>query len=149
MLTAEIARLVGVTPETVRFYTRKKLLHARKNPTNGYKEYDQNAVERLRFINHARSIGFSLKQITDIIEQSEQGTSPCPKVRSLLLEQIQQTKQKITQYQQHLALMEATYQSWQGQPDTIPDGKAICCLIEEWSDKHPGAMTKGVENEQV
>lgn len=48
MLTTEVARLVGVTPETVRFYTRKKLLKASKNPTNGYKEYDQSAVERLR-----------------------------------------------------------------------------------------------------
>ncbi|HDY7992843.1 TPA: MerR family transcriptional regulator [Vibrio vulnificus] len=68
MLTTEIARTVRVTAETVRYYTRKGLISATKDPSNGYKIYPPSAVDRLRFISHARSIGFSLSQIEEIIE---------------------------------------------------------------------------------
>lgn len=69
MLTTEIARAAGVTAETVRFYTRKGLLYAERDPNNGYKIYQQSAVNRLKFISHARAIGFSLSQIQEIIDK--------------------------------------------------------------------------------
>ncbi|MGX9417481.1 MerR family transcriptional regulator [Vibrio sp. RC27] len=137
MLTKEIARVVGVTAETVRFYTRRGLLSAEKDPNNGYKIYQPSAVDRLRFITHARKIGFSLNQIEEIIEYSQQGKTPCPKVRKMLSQKISETRQKILDYEKHLVLMEETYAEWENEPDMVPNGKAICCLIEGWSDKHP------------
>ncbi|MBD1555722.1 MerR family transcriptional regulator [Vibrio sp. S9_S30] len=136
MLTTEIARKVGVTAETVRFYTRKGLISADRDPNNGYKIYHQSTVKRLRFISHARAIGFSLSDIQEIIEYSNQGQTPCPQVRSMLGDKIAETKQKINEYHRHLALMEATYTEWENKPDMVPDGKALCCLIEDWSEKH-------------
>ncbi|CAH0525353.1 TPA: MerR family transcriptional regulator [Vibrio alginolyticus] len=147
MLTTEIARTVGVTAETVRFYTRKGLISATKDPSNGYKIYPPSAVDRLRFISHARSIGFSLSQIEEIIEYSQQGNSPCPKVRKMLSDKISETQQKIKEYQMHLAVMEETYSEWVDEPDMTPDGKAICCLIEDWSDKHPSITSREEKNE--
>jgi DNA-binding transcriptional MerR regulator len=140
MLTSEIARLVGVTPETVRFYTRKGLLTATKDPSNGYKIYKPSEVERLRFISHARNIGFSLGQIEEIIAFSQQGNSPCPKVRKMLSDKISEAKKKIEEYQRHLALMEETYAEWEHEPDMVPNGNAICCLIEDWSEKHQAKL---------
>ncbi|WP_317918203.1 MerR family transcriptional regulator [Vibrio sp. MACH09] len=142
MLTTEIARSVGVTAETVRFYTRKGLLSAEKDPNNGYKVYQQSAVDRLRFITHARNIGFSLSQIEEIIEYSQQGKTPCPKVRQMLSDKISETKQKIQEYEKHLELMEETYAEWTNEPDMIPNGKAICCLIEDWSERQPLTESK-------
>ncbi|WP_434341354.1 MerR family transcriptional regulator [Motilimonas cestriensis] len=135
MLTNEIARAAGVTAETVRFYTRKGLLSATKDPSNGYKRYDQAALERLIFINHARNIGFSLQEIADIIEHSQREDSPCPKVRQMLSDKIADTKDKIAQLQRHLKLMETTFADWATKPDMAPNGQAICCLIANWSQQ--------------
>jgi DNA-binding transcriptional MerR regulator len=136
MLTTEIARVAGVTAETVRFYTRKGLLYAERDPNNGYKIYQQSAVNRLKFISHARAIGFSLSQIQEIIDYSEQGQTPCPAVRQMLTDKIVETKRKIEEYQRHLAMMEETYAEWDKKPDMEPNGNALCCLIEDWSEKH-------------
>jgi DNA-binding transcriptional MerR regulator len=140
MLTSEIARKAGVTAETVRFYTRKGLLSADRDPNNGYKVYQQSAVKRLRFISHARAIGFSLSQVQEIIDYSNQGQTPCPVVRGMLTDKIAEIKQKIEEHQRNLAMMEATYAEWDNKPDMLPNGKALCCLIEDWSEKHLKAL---------
>lgn len=146
-MTSELARRVGVTPETVRFYTRKGLLHATIRPDNGYKVYDRTALERLTFISHARSIGFSLKEVEEIIQFSQQGNSPCPKVRKMLGNKIDETEQKIEELHRHLTMMKNTFCDWSEKPDMIPDGKAICCLIEDWSNKHHAGSIEEIKNE--
>jgi DNA-binding transcriptional MerR regulator len=134
MKTSELAQAVGVTPETVRFYTRKGLLIATRQPENGYKIYDTAALERLKFISHAKAIGFSLKEIEHIIQLSQQGSSPCPTVRQMLESKITEAKRKIEELNRHLGIMENTFSDWSKEPDTLPDNKAICCLIDDWSE---------------
>jgi len=136
MLASELAKLVGVTTETVRFYTRKGLLKATKQPDNGYNQYDHIALANLKFISHATSIGFTLKEVQEIMDSSTLGNSPCPKVRQMLADKIIETESKIKALHNHLNMMKNTQASWSNKPDTAPDGKAICCLIEEWSDQH-------------
>lgn len=62
MLTAEIAKIVDFTAETVRFYTRKGLLSATKDPGNGCKIYDKSAVDRLKFITKQEVLASVLKK---------------------------------------------------------------------------------------
>lgn len=141
-MTSELAKYVGVTAETVRFYTRKGLLSATKLPTNGYKTYDVAAIARLKFITQAKHLGFSLKQIEKIIALSENGTSPCSQVREMLTTKISETKQNIKTMNQHLNMMESTLSGWTDKPDMRPDGKAICCLIEHWSNNYESQPLK-------
>ncbi|MFO6423792.1 MerR family DNA-binding protein [Motilimonas sp. KMU-193] len=148
MLTNEIARAACVTAETVRFYTRKGLLSASKDPNNGYKRYDSAALERLIFINHARGIGFSLQEIAEIIDYSQREDSPCPKVRQMLSDKIADTKDKIAQLQHHLHLMETTFADWATQPDMAPNGQAICCLIANWSQQSDERKTQEPNHDQ-
>ena len=139
MLTKEVAQAAGVTAETVRFYTRKGLLPAQKNPHNGYHIYSPQVVNRLRFITHARTIGFSLREIEDIIRCSEQGQTPCCQVRSMLKEKIEEAQKTILEYQRHLKLMEATYAQWQQQPDGLSPESSLCHLIENWPNTVSGS----------
>ena len=67
MKVTELARTAGVTAETVRHYTRQALLKPRRDPDNGYQLFDQQDLDRLRFIQRARTLGFSLKEIADIL----------------------------------------------------------------------------------
>ena len=132
MKVSELAKAAQVTPETVRHYTREGLLQAERNPTNGYQTYHSDALQRLHFIQQARTLGFSLKQIAEIIEQSDSGDSPCPMVRDLLRQKVPETKRKIAELESHLAKMETALATWDDMEDGVPDGHSICCLIEEW-----------------
>jgi len=134
MLTSELAKKVGVTPETVRFYTRKGLIQATKQPENGYHIYDRLAMNHLKFISNAKAIGFSLKEIEKIIQLSNKEQSPCPQVRDMLNNRINETERKIESLQQHLAFMKNAFSDWSQQPDLIPNGHNLCHLIDNWSE---------------
>jgi DNA-binding transcriptional MerR regulator len=136
MLTSELAKRAAVPPDTVRYYTKRGLIAATKNPHNGYKEYDAAALQKLKFIHQAREIGFSLSQIEEIIEAANDGQSPCPTVRQMLQQQIEQTKRQIQQMNAHLHMLESTNQQWDQEPDSTPNGASICCLIESWAQTH-------------
>lgn len=134
MLTSQLAKKASVPTDTVRYYTKRGLLTATKNPHNGYKEYDLAALQRLKFIHQAREIGFSLNQIEQIIDAANEGQSPCPTVRQLLLQHIEQTKAQIEQMKTHLTMLQETKAQWEQEPDSTPNGESICCLIESWAD---------------
>jgi Hg(II)-responsive transcriptional regulator len=64
----EVARRAGVGVETVRFYQRRGLLEepARDGP-GAYRHYGEDAVARLRFIRRAKELGFTLKEIGELL----------------------------------------------------------------------------------
>lgn len=134
MRVSELAKVANVTAETVRHYTRLGLIQAVRDPNNGYQNYDKVALQRLHFIRQAGELGFSLKQIEEIFQQSDSGDSPCPMVRDLLEKKVPETKMKIAQLQAHLIKMEDALRAWEGMPNGTPDGHSICCLIEDWEE---------------
>lgn len=135
MKVRHLAKFANVTPETVRYYTREGLLNADRDPNNGYKIYDDAALERLRFITRARSLGFSLKDIKNILDNAEKGQSPCPMVRGLLTDKIEETEAKILQLQEKLAMLKETDIEWKKIADALPSGQSVCPLIESVNDK--------------
>jgi DNA-binding transcriptional MerR regulator len=84
--------MMGVTPDTVRHYTRVKLLHPIRSKENGYQEYTASDQQRLKFIISARQLGFSVKDIQQIIAESEQGHCPCPLTRKLISKRLEETE---------------------------------------------------------
>lgn len=130
MKVSQLAQLANVTAETVRYYTREGLLTAERNPSNGYKIYDQTALQRLNFITQARSLGFSLKEIKGILKNAAQGDSPCPMVRQLLQDKITKTEAEIAALQTVLDKMKTVFADWQDKADAVPCGNSVCHLIE-------------------
>jgi len=130
MKVTELARAAGVTAETVRHYTRQGLLNPVRDPDNGYQLFDQRDLNRLRFIQRARTLGFSLKEIADILEHADQGDSPCPLVRDLLAARLPQIHARIRELQALAERMERAMRDWSQMPDGTPDGHSICRLIE-------------------
>lgn len=63
MRIGELAERAGVAPSRIRFYEAKGLLPPGARRANGYRDYDARAVEVVRFITRAQSLGFSLKDI--------------------------------------------------------------------------------------
>jgi Hg(II)-responsive transcriptional regulator len=67
MTIGQVARRAGVGVETVRFYERQGLLEEPARRASGYRQYDEDAVTRLRFIRRAKELGFSLGEIAELL----------------------------------------------------------------------------------
>src|SRR5262245_48692368 len=63
----EVARRAGIGVETVRFYEREGLLAEPARRASGYRQYGDDAVPRLRFIRRAKALGFTLKEIAELL----------------------------------------------------------------------------------
>src|SRR5215470_15059911 len=64
---AELAARAGVAPSTVRFYERAGLLSPARRAENGYRVFDESALEELAFIQRAKGIGMSLEDIAELV----------------------------------------------------------------------------------
>lgn len=134
MKVSELARLAGVTAETVRHYTREGLLHPERHPENGYQLFGHDDLDRLRFIQRARTLGFGVAEIREILDHADHGDSPCPMVRDLLASRLPQIRERIRELESLAARMEQALAAWQEMPDGTPDGHSLCRLIESFPE---------------
>jgi DNA-binding transcriptional MerR regulator len=63
----ELASRCGVNVQTVRYYERRGLLPDPRGGGGGYREYDDADAERLRFVKEAQALGFTLREIVDLL----------------------------------------------------------------------------------
>lgn len=78
-----IARELGLQTSAVRFYERHGLLVSSRL-ANGYRVYDREAVEALRFIVRAKELGFTLEQIREVLNIRRAGREPCGCVKDIV-----------------------------------------------------------------
>jgi DNA-binding transcriptional MerR regulator len=91
----EVAKRTGVTVETVRFYEKKGLIITPERSGSGYRQYPAETVKRVRFIQHAKEVGFTLKDIGELLAlRREPGTS-CADIKLRATEKIEEVDQKI------------------------------------------------------
>ncbi|WP_016955335.1 MerR family DNA-binding protein [Catenovulum agarivorans] len=124
----ELAKALNTTADTVRYYARLGLITATKS-ANGYKLFNSEQQARLRFILSARQLGFSVADISDILDKADCGQSACPTVRKLIEQRLHEVEEKIKQMQQLHQKMTLALESWQDQQDQLPDSEHICHLI--------------------
>lgn len=136
MKVSEFAHKVGVTPHTVRYYARMGLLKPQRDPQSRYKKFTESDINWLQFILRARSLGFTLSEIGEIFRRSARREAPCPMVRDIVRRRIEETTGQLDAV---LALRERMKQAlamWETMPDRVPDGNAICALIEASGSSH-------------
>lgn len=71
----QVARRAGLGVETVRFYEREGLLDKPARKQSGYRQYAEDAVRVLRFIQRAKRLGFTLKEIKGLLELQNDRTA--------------------------------------------------------------------------
>jgi MerR family mercuric resistance operon transcriptional regulator len=77
----QVARRAGVGVETVRFYERRGLLDRPARKGSGYRQYPEDVVARLRFIKRAKELGFSLREIAELLALRVEPSTTCAEVR--------------------------------------------------------------------
>ena len=130
MTVNQLSKRGSVAPHVIRYYSRIGLLNPARHPENGYKLFNRSDITRLRFIRQAQSLGFTLEEIAKIFEDSTHGTSPCERVRDILVHRIDENRRKLQELMQLQERMEHALEQWRTMPDGLPDGHSVCHLIE-------------------
>lgn len=95
----QLARHCGVTVETIRFYEKQGLIDPPGRTPSGYRQYPPEDRKRLNFILKAKELGFSLKDIGDLLHLRD-GDSACGDIRDLARSKISEIDQRITALQE-------------------------------------------------
>jgi DNA-binding transcriptional MerR regulator len=130
MRIGTLAKTAAVSKDTVRHYVELGLLVANKNPDNGYQEFSQTMLNRLRFIKAAQNLGFKLEEIIGIFRSADQSASPCGEVRDIIQRRISETREHILVLEQLCCRMEQAVSLWDTMPNGMPNGQSVCHLIE-------------------
>jgi DNA-binding transcriptional MerR regulator len=83
-----LADATGVSTDTLRHYERLGLLGDVARTRGGYRRYAPANVERVRLIQRALVVGFSLKELASALGQRDRGSPPCRRVRNLMSERL-------------------------------------------------------------
>jgi DNA-binding transcriptional MerR regulator len=81
--SGELAKLAGVSSDTLRHYERKGVLARPRRAGNGYREYPAAALQRVRLVRKALAVGFTLDELANILRVRDTGGAPCHEVRAL------------------------------------------------------------------
>ena len=77
MTIGRVAEAAGVSIDTIRFYERQRLIAAPRRSFSGYRNYSDDVLDRLRFIVDAKRLGFTLKEIRELLSQGVKSTAEC------------------------------------------------------------------------
>ena len=112
----EVARALGMKPKTIRYYEEAGVVPGPDREASGWlsagrRVYDDKAIERLRFVKHAREFDFSLPEIRELLKSYESGP-PCgcaarPFLRTLVERKIDEVDETITRLTGLLAELRA------------------------------------------
>lgn len=83
----------------------------------------------------AQRLGFTLAETRHILEMSSRGKTPCPTVRAIVQKRIADNAANLTELQALQERMTKARRRWRRMRDGVPDGNAICRLIEVVSEK--------------
>lgn len=97
MRIGNLATQFNLPTRTIRFYERRGLLPEPERLANGYRVYDQTAVERVGFIRRAQTAGLTLAEIRGILEVRAEGRNPCAHVNELLHAKLSEVDQRMVE----------------------------------------------------
>lgn len=95
MRIGQIAKRAAVGVETVRFYEREGLLSAPARAASGYRQYDKDIVDRIIFIRRAKDLGFTHKEIKELLALRLDPASQCGDVKEHAQAKITEVEGKI------------------------------------------------------
>lgn len=94
MRIGQLAACAGLPVKTIRYYSDIGVLPTARTAA-GYRDYDEAALGRLRFIRSAQAVGLSLGEIREIVALREHGETPCTHVARLLSRRADEIDQRI------------------------------------------------------
>lgn len=129
MRIGEAAAAAGMTTKTLRFYENCGLLPAVERAANGYRDYGNDAVDRVDFIRRGRAAGLGLAQLRTLLDLRTDGTAPCGHLTEVLADQLAQLDRKITALQTLRDALADLQDSAIHNPELSCDPQQICSSL--------------------
>lgn len=143
MRIGELAQRTGTTAKTVRYYEEIGLLPEPDRDANDYRDYSEDAVDRVGFIRDAQATGLTLTEIASILDLRSQGESTCHHVIDLL-------ERHMTALDRHIETLGATRKklaSLTAQARSLDPADCVdpnrCQTISYTRDSDPAVTTPG------
>ena len=95
MKIGELARAAGVGVETIRYYEKEGLLPASARTRSGYRQFGPESLRRLNFIRRARDLGFTLKEVGQLLDLAEDRSADAELLRRSALDKVASIDQRI------------------------------------------------------
>ena len=126
MTISKVAKKAGVGVETVRFYERKGLVDQPTRPSfGGFRVYPVETAERIRFIREAQELGFSLREIEELLSLRADPSADCADVRERAQAKLDEVNRKRAQLQRIGAELEKLIAACPGQ-----GALQVCSIID-------------------
>lgn len=146
MQISELSRQSGVPAKTIRYYESVGLLPAPARAGNNYRHYDSAVLDRLRFIASARSLGFALADVGELLDARDVGDTPCERVLDALDAQLATLNRRIADL---LALRDdlrhLRVEGERRPRDQGASGQCVCYLVTAYRD----GGTVAIERQEV
>lgn len=152
MTIGQLAKSAEVGVETIRFYEREGLIEEPPRRASGYRQYPAETVERVRFIRRAKELGFTLKEIKELLSLRAAPRTRCADVRRRAEAKVRDIDEKVRTLQaMRKALTKLIAEcSGQGPVTDCPILEALGSDAEkESSDSGPRCAEAEPENERI
>jgi MerR family transcriptional regulator, copper efflux regulator len=136
MYSGELARLAGVSGDTIRFYERSGLLPAAPRSASGYRIFPREALRRVQLVRSALGIGFSVRELADIFSERDRGGAPCRQVRKLVARKLATVETQLRELHLWRTELRRTLAQWDVRLRRTPRGKQAR-LLEAFAAVHP------------
>lgn len=101
----QVAKTTGVTVETIRFYEKQGLIGEPQRSAAGYRQYLPAAIKRVHFIQRAKEVGFTLKDIKELLSLRTQPGVSCADIKRRAVVKMLDIEQKISELQRMQAAL--------------------------------------------
>ncbi len=118
------AKMSGVSTKMIRYYEQTGLIPKAARRDSGYRDYDEADVHRLRFIRRSRDLGFTVKQIGELLGLWSDRSRASSEVKSFALEHIERLREKMSEMKAMLRTLETLADHCHG------DDRPECPIIE-------------------
>ncbi|HIQ30885.1 MAG TPA: heavy metal-responsive transcriptional regulator [Aquifex aeolicus] len=124
MRIGELARKLGINPKTLRYWEEIGILPPPPRDSSGYRVYSEEHLRVCIFVKKAKSLGFRLEEIKEIIGLGLGGEKPCDRVKSIVREKIKTIDEMIEELRRRKALLKSLLE------ESERTSAYICPLIE-------------------
>ena len=124
--TGELARAVGVGVETIRYYERRGLVPEPERSRSGYRRYPPTTVDRVAFIRRAQTLGFTLREIGELLDLRVDADTTCADVEVTVAVKIDEIADKMRDLEAIRSTLERLVERCRTSPPSSP-----CPFLDE------------------
>jgi DNA-binding transcriptional MerR regulator len=136
-----LARLLGISADTLRFYEKQGLLARPPRTASGYRLYPAEAVKRVRLIRGGLALGFSVEEMKQLLRQRDNGGAPCLYARKLVQAKLDTLELQMREMTAFRKILRKAARTWDIRIASNP-ANARLRLLETFVDANPETLER-------